>query len=135
MSYPQHIQEAYQKALEVREKAHAPYSNFKVGCALKIKGCDQIFLGCNVENASYGATICAERNAMLNSVAVHGKGHLEWMIIVADTEGPTAPCGICRQVMSEFNDSDFPVYLGNLKEIQKEVPFNVLFPMPFDSLE
>lgn len=93
-----------QQAREARARAHAPYSGFAVGSAVRMDG--TIFVGCNVENASYGATLCAERTAIATAVAA-GKRSLEW-IAISTSAAPEAdlsertPCGVCRQVMGEF---------------------------------
>lgn len=87
-------------AWEVREKAHAPYSQFKVGAALLSKD-GRVFTGCNVENLSYGLTICAERVAIGSAVAA-GVTEFQTVAVVADTDVPISPCGACRQVMAEF---------------------------------
>lgn len=89
-----------ESAWEVREHAHAPYSQFKVGAALLAKD-GRIFTGCNVENLSYGLTICAERVAVGAAVAA-GVREFQGVAVVADTGVPISPCGACRQVLSEF---------------------------------
>jgi len=89
-------------ATAARLAAHAPYSSFKVGAALLTKD-GRVFTGCNVENLSYGLTICAERNAIFAAVAA-GVREFEAIAIVADTREPVSPCGACRQVMAEFGD-------------------------------
>ena len=89
-------------ATAVRLRAYAPYSNFQVGAALLAKD-GRIFTGCNVENLSYGLTICAERNAIFAAVAA-GVREFDAIAIVADTREPVSPCGACRQVMAEFGD-------------------------------
>jgi cytidine deaminase len=89
-----------QAATEARLKAYAPYSHFKVGAAVRTKS-GAIFQGCNIENSSYGATVCAERVALFNAY-VHGEGEIEAIAIVTDTQPPCPPCGICRQVIMEL---------------------------------
>ena len=97
-------------ALEAREKAYVPYSKFKVGAAVLTEG-DEIYTGCNVENASYGATNCAERTAIFKA-ASEGKRVIKAVAVVGDTSAYTYPCGICRQVITEFAESaDIKIYL------------------------
>lgn len=90
-------------AEQAMKHAHAPYSRFRVGAAMQSEG-GQLFVGCNVENASYGLTICAERNAVFSAVA---QGHTRFLAIAIVTEGqePVTPCGACRQVLVEFPPS------------------------------
>ena len=95
-------QELLTAAAAARLAAYAPYSHFQVGAALLAKD-GRIFTGCNVENLSYGLTICAERNAIFSAVAA-GVREFEAIAIVADTREPVSPCGACRQVMAEFGD-------------------------------
>ena len=114
------FKEAYDVALKARSQAHAPYSKFQVGSALKIEGVDQCIPGCNVE-----------RGSILSSVANHGKKKFEYIVVVTDQEEPAVPCAFCLQVLSEFVGPDFPIYLGNLKGITKEVLFKELLPHPF----
>ena len=129
------INKAFELAKEVRLRAHAPYSNFLVGTAIKLKDSDDIFSGCNVENISYGATICAERVCTQNIVATKGKVPFEFMVVVTQTEEPTSCCGMCLQVLSEFVDADFPIYFGNLKEIKFCKSFSELFPTVISTLK
>jgi cytidine deaminase len=96
-------------ALKFREKAYVPYSNFKVGAAV-ITEDDTIYGGCNIENASYGATNCAERTAIFKAVS-EGHKSIKAIAIVGDVSTYTYPCGICRQVMAEFADASIPVIL------------------------
>ncbi len=125
---------AFKVAIEARKNAYAPYSGFKVGAALSVMGTDKIYSGCNVENASYGATMCAERTAIFSAVAENGKVPFEFCIVVTDTEYATPPCALCLQVFSEFCPPDFPIYLGTLKGIQKKVLLKELLPVPFNKI-
>ncbi|WMJ82304.1 cytidine deaminase [Clostridium sp. MB40-C1] len=106
--------ELVRKALEIRERAYAPYSNFKVGAAVLMED-GKIYSGCNIENASYGATNCAERTAIFNGVA-EGNREIKAIAIVGDTTTYTYPCGICRQVISEFCDEDTDIILVKNEE-------------------
>jgi cytidine deaminase len=109
---PETIDRLVEAASEVREKAHAPYSNFAVGAAvLDAEG--RVHVGCNVENASYGLSVCAERHAVAAAVSAGSQG-IEGLAVVTDTTPPTSPCGACRQVLVEFGD--FPVILANLED-------------------
>ena len=93
--------ELYAAAKAAMQLAHAPYSNFLVGAAL-LSASGRIYAGCNIENASYGATTCAERNAIAGAVMAADKELIAVLVITA-TEHPTFPCGMCRQVLAEFN--------------------------------
>jgi len=103
------------KAREARQHAYAPYSQFKVGCALlDLDG--HVHMGCNVENAAYGPTNCAERTALFRAVADGvAKGRFAALAVLADTEQPVTPCGVCRQVMAELCPPQMPVYCANLR--------------------
>jgi len=129
------IEKAYKVALAARENAHAPYSKFLVGSAIKVKGHDEIFPGCNVENASYGATICAERNSLIGAVARLGKIEVEYVVVACDTKPVTVPCALCLQVLSEFAKPETPIHLGDLESVKKTVLFGDLLPMPFNTLD
>jgi cytidine deaminase len=111
-----------------RERAVAPYSNFKVGAALEaVDG--TIVTGCNIENASYGLTLCAERVAMFKALS-DGHRHFIRMAVVADTQDPTSPCGACRQVLWEFAQ-DLEIVLANLAEVKGRHRLAELLPLPF----
>jgi cytidine deaminase len=116
-------------ARAAREKAHAPYSNFRVGAAVRTKA-GKIYTGCNIENASYGLTLCAERVAIFKAVS-EGEHEFEAIAVVCDTEKLTPPCGPCRQIIWEFA-GDIPVILSNLKgNVERETAAKLL-PRPFD---
>lgn len=108
-----------QLAAQVREHAYAPYSSFKVGAALlSDDGC--VHLGCNVENAAYGPSNCAERTALHRAIADGVKpGTFLAIAVIGDTPRPITPCGVCRQVLSELCSPEMPVYMANLQgEVQ-----------------
>jgi len=116
-------------AKSARENAHAAYSNFRVGAALRATS-GRIFGGCNVENATYGLTICAERVAIFKAIS-EGERGFDAIAVVADTDSLTPPCGACRQLLWEFC-GDVPVILANLRGRVEIVPMRELFPKPFD---
>lgn len=99
-------------AREARERAYVPYSRFPVGAAILTES-GELFLGCNIENASYGLSNCAERTAIFKA-ASEGHRKVVAIAVIADTDGPVSPCGACRQVMSEFGP-EARVLLGNLR--------------------
>jgi cytidine deaminase len=114
-----------------REKAYAPYSNFLVGAALLTRD-GQRFSGCNVENASYGLCLCAERTALSGAVAAGCRpGDFAAMAVIADTGEPVSPCGACRQVMSELCDGAMPVLLANLHGDTQQTSVAALLPGSF----
>jgi cytidine deaminase len=122
--------ELYLAAARVRDNAHAPFSNFKVGAALETAN-GEVFTGCNVENATYGLTVCAERVAIFKAIA-EGCRDFRRIAIVADTDEPTPPCGACRQILWEFG-GDLQIILGNLKGITTRHQLKDLLPFPFDA--
>jgi cytidine deaminase len=117
-------------AADVRTRAYAPYSNFKVGAAVETENGD-IYTGCNVESASYGLTVCAERVAIWKGIS-RGVTKFERIAVVVDTEEPTPPCGTCRQIIWEFC-GDVPVILANLHGKKETVMMSELLPRAFDS--
>jgi cytidine deaminase len=110
------MDEWIRQAWEVRERAYAPYSRFTVGAAL-IDAEGRVFTGCNVENVSYGLTMCAERVALGTAIAA-GVRAFRAIVIVADTKLPVSPCGACRQVLAEFAPK-LEVVLANRSEVQR----------------
>ena len=112
-----------------RETAYVPYSKFPVGAALLAED-GTVFHGCNIENASFGLTNCAERTAIFKAVS-QGVKTFKAIAIVADTEGPCSPCGACRQVIAEFCAPTMPVYLTNLKGDVLETTVEGLLPGAF----
>ena len=125
------IQKLMDCAIKARKNAYSPYSHFAVGAALLCED-GTLFEGCNIENASYGLTNCAERTAIFKAVS---EGHIKFkaLAVVADTEGPCAPCGACRQVMAEFK---IPlIILGNLMGNIKIVTIEELLPFSFSECD
>lgn len=117
-------------ARQAREHARAPFSEFRVGAAVRTKS-GRTFGGCNVENASYGLTICAERVAIFKAIS-EGEREFDAIAVVTDAEALTPPCGACRQIIWEFC-GDVPVILANLKgKVERESSAKLL-PRPFDS--
>ncbi len=124
------MKDLIEKAEKARENAHAPFSLFKVGAALLTES-GEIYTGCNVENASYGLTMCAERVAIFKAVSEGAKDFTN-LAIVADTENLTPPCGACRQIIWEFC-GDIPVVLSNLAGATETFQMSDLLPKAFDA--
>lgn len=116
-------------ARDVATLAYAPYSHFHVGAALLASN-QAIYAGCNVENATYGATSCAERSAFGNAVS-SGIQTFRALAVFASTEHPAAPCGICRQVISEFCEDDFPILLIGSGDKRRFTTLGELLPFRF----
>ncbi len=114
-------------ALAARTRAYAPYSKFKVGAALRTKG-GKIFAGCNVENISFGLTICAER-VCIGSAIEAGETEFQAIAVVADSTVPIVPCGACRQVLAEFSPS-LHVVSSTLSGTTAEFDLSALLPIP-----
>lgn len=119
-----------EEATKVRENAYAPFSKFKVGSALETDD-GLIVVGCNVESASYGLTVCAERVAVWKAISL-GKTKIRRIAVVADTEELTPPCGVCRQIIWEFG-GDIPVIFANLQGRAETVQMKDLLPRAFDN--
>ena len=125
------LRPALRAAARAREHAWVPYSHYNVGAAVKAKESDAIYGGANVENASYGAAICAERSAILSMIAQQGPGRLEYVIVMTESDPPAPPCAQCLQVMAEFADPDLTVYLADLSGVKQIYRFDELLPHPF----
>jgi cytidine deaminase len=119
-----------ESAIRARENAHAPYSHFKVGAAIEDQE-GRIHTGCNVENATYGLTICAERVAIFKAVSEGAKGFRR-IAVVADTDVLTPPCGACRQILWEFC-GDVELVMSNLKGKSETIRLSEIFPRAFDA--
>ena len=117
-------------ARRARRHARASFSKFKVGAALETSN-GAVVTGCNIENATYGLTMCAERVAMFKALS-DGHRTFRRIAVVADTEAPTPPCGACRQILWEFG-GDLEVILANLRRETGRHQLRDLFPLPFDS--
>ena len=124
--------ELIEAARTARTNAHAPYSNCRVGGAIRLAD-GSIFSGCNVENASYGATICAERGAVMTAVAALGTITIQEVLVLSEATPPWPPCGMCRQVVAEFAAPDCMVHLVNESGDIISQPFSEIFPSHFTS--
>ena len=120
-----------QEAKEMRDKAYVPYSNFRVGAALKSKS-GVLYTGCNIENAAFPVSCCAERVAIFKAIS-EGETAFEALAVAADTPGPVSPCGSCRQVMSEFFDEMVQIHLVNMGNNKTTVTVENLLPFSFQS--
>ena len=116
-------------ARRARRNAVAPYSGFKVGAAL-LTSDGTVVTGCNIENATYGLTVCAERVAIFKALS-EGRRAFTRIAVVADTSEPTPPCGACRQIIWEFC-GDIEVIIANLTEVKTTLRMKDLLPLPFD---
>ncbi len=117
-------------AIDARTHARARYSRFQVGAALET-GTGHVISGCNIENATYGLTICAERVALFKALS-EGHDLFTRVVVVAETNDPTPPCGACRQLLWEYC-GDIEVVLANLSEVKKRLRLSELLPYPFDA--
>lgn len=123
-----------EEAKKARLNAYTPYSNFKVGAALLLDD-GKIISGCNVENASYGLTNCAERTTLFKMISEgYRKENTVSFLIIGDTKDPISPCGACRQVMSELLSPNCKIYLANLNDEIREVSLEELLPYGFKEL-
>ena len=120
----------FRAARAARRGAVAPFSRFKVGAALEAAD-GTIITGCNIENATYGLTMCAERVAMFKALS-DGHRRFRRIVVAADTAAPTAPCGACRQILWEFG-GDLEIILVNLRRETARYTLSELLPVPFDA--
>jgi len=123
------VKQLIEKAKEARERAYVPYSRFPVGAALLAQD-GRLFLGCNIENASYSLTQCAERTALFSAVA-QGVRRFTALAVIADTPKPVTPCGACRQVLAEWCSPGMKVYLCRLGGEWIETTIGELLPLAF----
>lgn len=128
------VTKAYELAIKAQDNAYAPYSKFHVGAAIKLKNIDEIITGCNLENASFGATVCAERAGIQTANTKYGKPDIEFIVVVSNTQPAIGPCGLCLQVISEFASADLPIYFANRNEIQRMVTFGDILSSPFSEI-
>ncbi|MCJ7841847.1 cytidine deaminase [Lederbergia sp. NSJ-179] len=123
------VEQLVKAAKLARERAYVPYSKFPVGAALLTKD-GKIYTGCNIENASYGMTNCAERTAIFKAIS-EGDQEFTRLAVIADTDRPVPPCGACRQVIAEFCPRDMEIVLTNLQGKQKRIKAEELLPFAF----
>ena len=124
-----HPEELIARAVEVREYACAGYSHYKVGAAL-LASSGKVYTGCNVENSTYGLTVCAERVALWKALS-EGERAFTQIAVVTSSEPPASPCGACRQLLWEYC-GDIKVILANLQGFRKTIDLAEIFPRPFD---
>lgn len=124
------IEQLHELAVAARKNSYSPYSHFKVGAALLTES-GEVYSGCNVENASYGGTICAERSAIFTAVSREGKIKIKEILVVTSESPAWPPCGFCRQVIAEFSTKKTKVHLANEKKILKTYLFSELLPEAF----
>lgn len=125
------LQSLLDRALEAARQSYSPYSGFKVGAALQLDN-GAVVTGTNVENVSYGLTICAERSALVRAVAEHGASIRIRAVAVANlNDAPSPPCGACRQMLAEFIEPDAPVVFPSARG-NTTMPFNAILPMAFE---
>lgn len=120
------IKELINKAIQAREKSYSPYSNFKVGASVMGES-GKIYSGCNIENAAYSPTICAERVAIFKAIS-NGEREIKKIALIGSTDSFTYPCGVCRQVMTEFASDDFEIIVA--KNIEEYVSYALDDLMP-----
>lgn len=125
------VQQSFTRAVKTRTHAYTPYSHYQVGAAVRVSDTGETISACNVENVSYGATVCAERNAIFAVVARYGTVNIDHLVLVTDDDPPAVPCALCLQVLQEFCPQDLPIHLATLEGIQETVTLGELLPHPF----
>ncbi len=125
------VQTSFEHAVTTRRNAYTPYSHYQVGAAVRISDTGETVSACNVENVSYGATVCAERNAIFAVVAKYGEVKIDHLVLVTDDAPPAVPCALCLQVLQEFCPQNLPIHLATLDGIQETVTLGELLPHPF----
>ena len=142
MNVDQEIQKGYELAKAAQGFAYAPYSRFKVGCALKVIGDKTIYSGCNVENTVFPSGTCAERATIFSLFGKKDPSQIriEWIMVLTSSSQGEVPCGMCQQVIAEFAPQDLPIYIGNLEglkacyTLQEMRPLNYCYPHRKDQL-
>lgn len=124
------MNDLFQAAVSVRANAHAPYSRFQVGAAIRTAS-GQVFVGCNVENVAYPEGTCAEAGAIAAMVAAGAKGPINEALVIADSPRPVTPCGGCRQRLSEFGGPDMVLHLADLDGVKVTTTLGEVFPAAF----
>ncbi len=124
------LEELIETARLARENAYAPYSNFRVGAVVETSQ-GEIYSGCNIENSSYGLTVCAERTALAKAIS-EGRRVFRRVVVIADTRIPIPPCGACRQVILELCGAEVQVVMANLDGQVETRGIEELLPIPFD---
>jgi len=129
------VEQLISEARAAREKAYAPYSNFKVGAAVLTRD-GKVYRGCNIENAAYGLTNCAERTAFFAAIADgYQPGDFAQLAVIGETKGPISPCGACRQVILELGGADLVVILANLENAVEISSPAALLPSAFSNAD
>ena len=123
------VKDLYKMALLAREKSYSPYSGHKVGAAIRTSN-GKIYTGCNIENSSFGATVCAERTAIQKAISENGLITVTEVMVVTKADPPWPPCGMCRQVIAEFG-KEATIYTANIEGKLETSTLDVLFPEAF----
>lgn len=126
------IQQGIELARTKNGETYSPYSHFAVSAALYLNDRGLFVPGVNIENRSFGGTMCAERSAVASAISNFGSRDFGFLVLYTEHEPLTPPCGICRQVLAEFCGPDFPIIMVNHKEQRRDLSFKELFPLPFD---